>query len=79
MTASFLWTGLSLGEWLAQVAAQTVVAFLLIGICLAPLSKRAVAFWHNETNPFTPGGAGDALTADGRPVHEVLTDRLRQP
>jgi hypothetical protein len=46
---------------------------------LAPLSKRALAFWHDETNPFTPGGAGDALTPDGRPVHEVLTDRLRQP
>jgi hypothetical protein len=79
LIASFLWTGLSFGEWLAQVIAQAIVAFLFIGICLAPLSKRALAFWRSEINPFTPGGAGDALTADGRPVHEVLTDRLRQP
>jgi hypothetical protein len=79
LIASFLGTGLTFGEWLAQVAAQTVVAFLLIAACLTPLSKRALAFWRDEINPFTPGGAGDALTADGRPVHEVLTDRLRQP
>lgn len=68
MLASFLWSGLGFGEWLAQVLAQTIVAFGFAGLVL-PFAWRKL---RGLLNPFTPGGAGSAKTKDGREVHEVL-------
>lgn len=75
MIASFLWSGLTGWEWLCSVVAQTVLGFALIAAILTPLAARIKRWYRRQTNPYSPGGAGDVLAPDGEPMHIYLAER----
>ena len=70
----WLWSGLGVGEWLATVAGQTLVGFLLIAALLTPAWNWLKKVYKQRVNPYSPKGAGDFTAPDGRAVHEYLNE-----
>lgn len=74
---SWLWSAHTLGEWLLSVVAQTTLGFGIIVVCLTPLAGWLKRLYAKQTNPYTPGGAGDAPAPNGEPMHEYLASKTK--
>ncbi len=75
--SGFLWSGLGFWEWLLNVGAQSVVGFVVFVAILTPLVGRAKRFYSKQTDPFSPGGAGDKIAPDGKPMYEYLAKKRK--
>lgn len=73
---SWLWLPHTTLEWLASVAVQTVVGFVVAGVLLTPGVGRLRRFYSRQTDPTTAGGAGSRVVA-GREVHDILADAAK--
>ncbi len=75
MSADWLWSGVNIWQWLVQVGAQTIVGAGFAALILTPFAKWIHRFYKKAIDPYSPGGAGDAIAPNGERMHRYLAKR----